>query len=504
MGVVMAKHIELEPQAISSARLTTSAEAPGCKSRGWGKFSVSLAALAACWILPLSVGMAGDMHGAGDGFVETSLDMGAPAYRLGPGDKIRVMVNEWRPAKDEIYSWTAINGEYTIGPSGGISLPLVGDVFVRDKSTRDLATVISARLRHGMGLATAPDTSVSLVAFRPFYVVGDVEKAGEYEFRPGLMVLQAVGLGGGLYRERSTNMRLERDVVNARGEMSRIMHERSALLVRRARLDAELNGDDSVPCPAELLRGKGIGSCATPLIAQERRIFVARRKAFDSQMQTLRNLKDYLERESKTVDQQMGTHDKQVGFVKQELEGVRALNRKGLATSPRRLGLERNLAQLEGSGLQYDRDLMRIRQDISKTEIAIAELEDKRAGEITAELQNIEIKLGQLEVQLLTAQGLLNEAMVAAPAMLRAKYGGDGKVTAVYTIIRFQGGRSAEIPATETTLLQPGDTLKVAFADGDIDPNMQIATVPPAPEPKDENADVAMRYGENALARILE
>jgi len=498
----MAEQVKMEPQSISPIRLTASADVPNYKLRGWGKFSASLAALAVCWILPLGVGIAGDIHGSS--IVEASLDISGSDYRLGPGDKIRVMVNEWRPAKDEIYSWTAINGEYGIGPSGNISLPLVGDILVRDKSTRDLAAVISARLRHGMGLATAPDTSVSIVAFRPFYIVGDVEKAGEYEFRPGLMVLQAVGLGGGLYREHTGNMRLERDLVNARGDISRIMHERSALLVRRARLEAEFNGDNSVPCPAELARGNGPGQCATPLIEQERRIFVARRKAFDSQMQTLRNLKDYLDRESKTVSQQMGTHEKQVGFVQQELEGVRALNRKGLATSPRRLGLERNLAQLEGSGLQYDRDLMRIRQDISKTEIAIAELEDKRAGEITAELQNMEIKLGQLEVQMLTAQGLLNEAMIAAPSLLRAKYGGEGKLNVTYTIIRSQRGSSVEMPATETTMLLPGDTLKVAYADGDSDPNMQIATVPPPPEPKDENADVAMRYGENALARILE
>lgn len=418
---------------------------------------------AAFSMVPQTISVAGNLQGgiAEDQAIRVSLDAGTPEYKLGPRDKIRVMVHEWRPAKDEIYAWKAINNDYTVGPSGRVSLPLVGEIYVLDKSTTDLATVIAGRLKHGMGLATAPDTSVSIVEFRPIYVLGDVEKAGEFEFRPGLTVLKAVGLGGGLYRGSHADLRLERDVVTARGELGRLLYEKNALLVRRARIEAELNGSDGVDCPTELLRGENMTRCATPLIAQEQRIFIARRKAYESQQRTLRNLKDYLNREAETVAQQKGSHEKQVSFVKQELEGVRVLNRKGLATSPRRLALERNLAQLEGSGLQFDRDLMRIRQELSKTEIALAELEDKRAGDLTSELQGIEIKLGQIAVQMLTAQGLLNEALVIAPATLRAKLGGETDIEPRYTIVRNRGAGVVELTASEATLLQPGDTLKV-------------------------------------------
>lgn len=424
---------------------------------------VALGAFSIFAMMPQTILMAGSLHGgiADDRTIRVSLDAGTTDYKLGPRDKIRVMVHEWRPAKDEIFAWTAINAEYTVGPSGRVSLPLVGEIYALDKTTTDLAAVIAGRLKHGMGLATAPDTSVSIVEFRPIYVVGDVEKAGEFEYRPGLTVLKALGLGGGLYRGSHADLRLERDVVTSRGDIDRILHEKYALMVRRARLETELNRGDKVECPTELLRGEDLAQCASPLIAQEQRILIARLKAFESQLRTLNNLKDYLTREAKTVAQQKESHEKQVSFVKQELEGVRHLNRKGLATSPRRLSLERNLAELEGSGLRFDRDLMRIRQEISKTEISIAELNDKREGELTSELQGIEIKLGQLEVQMLTAQGLLNEALVIAPAALRARLGGKSNLEPHYTIVRMRGGIAVELTASEATMLQPGDTLKV-------------------------------------------
>ena len=49
-------------------------------------------------------------------------------YRLGAGDKISVKVLEWRPSIDQIYAWEALNVKYTIGPSGQLALPLVGEI----------------------------------------------------------------------------------------------------------------------------------------------------------------------------------------------------------------------------------------------------------------------------------------------------------------------------------------------------------------------------------------
>ena len=49
-------------------------------------------------------------------------------YRLGPLDKLRIRVSAWRPARAEVFSWKALDGAYSIGAAGTLSLPLLGEV----------------------------------------------------------------------------------------------------------------------------------------------------------------------------------------------------------------------------------------------------------------------------------------------------------------------------------------------------------------------------------------
>ena len=44
-----------------------------------------------------------------------------------------------------------------------------------------------------MALSRRPETSVQIVEYRPVYILGDVERPGEYPYRPGLTALQALG-----------------------------------------------------------------------------------------------------------------------------------------------------------------------------------------------------------------------------------------------------------------------------------------------------------------------
>ncbi|MFL6119208.1 MAG: hypothetical protein ACJ73U_06285, partial [Actinophytocola sp.] len=45
-------------------------------------------------------------------------------YKLGPEDRVRVSVHEWRSARAEPYEWTALKGEFTVNATGLLSLPL--------------------------------------------------------------------------------------------------------------------------------------------------------------------------------------------------------------------------------------------------------------------------------------------------------------------------------------------------------------------------------------------
>jgi exopolysaccharide production protein ExoF len=125
-------------------------------------------------------------------------------YRLGVSDRLKIKVQEWPD----------LTGEYAVTSDGSISLPLVGGIDAAGHSIKELAREISDRLQQRTGGTERPFAAVEIVQFRPYSIVGDVQKPGEYPFRPGLTVLQAIGAAGGYYRPDlgSQILRLDRDI----------------------------------------------------------------------------------------------------------------------------------------------------------------------------------------------------------------------------------------------------------------------------------------------------
>lgn len=379
-------------------------------------------------------------------------------YRLGSQDKLRITLSAWRPATAEVFSWSALNGEYSVGSNGLVSLPLIGDVPAAGATTIELARDIAERLKDRIGLVESPDASVEIVQFRPIYVVGHVEKPGEFAYRPGLTVLQAVTLAGGQLRgPEMSAQRLERELISSTGELSQLDAERITLMVRKARMEAEMQGAPNIEFPAILAKA---GAAAQTAIAQEKLVFAARREAFTTQVQALEQLKSYLEKEVASIEGQLGKHDQGLAAVKSELDTVQGLAKKGLASAPRRLGLERNLAQEEGDRLRLESNLMRVRQEISRTNISLVEIKTKRSNEVTVELATITARLEAIARKADTLDKLIYETEVLAPKSIFERRRSN-KVLASYTIVRQRNGMFSEVVANETTALEPGDTLKL-------------------------------------------
>ncbi|RWK95486.1 MAG: sugar ABC transporter substrate-binding protein, partial [Mesorhizobium sp.] len=89
----------------------------------------------------------------------------AKEYVLGPQDKIRIKVYEWRASRDTIFAWAALNDEYTVGPNGSISLPLVGEIKAVGLTAGQVANSIGDSLMKSVGLARKPNTAVEIVQF---------------------------------------------------------------------------------------------------------------------------------------------------------------------------------------------------------------------------------------------------------------------------------------------------------------------------------------------------
>lgn len=107
-------------------------------------------------------------------------------FRLGSGDRIRV----------KVFGAEQISGDYDIDLSGGLALPLAGTIHAAGKTPAELGSDIAAQL-HEQHLVDKPQVSIEVIATRPFYILGEVEKPGEYPYRAGLNIVSAVATAGG-------------------------------------------------------------------------------------------------------------------------------------------------------------------------------------------------------------------------------------------------------------------------------------------------------------------
>jgi protein involved in polysaccharide export with SLBB domain len=380
-------------------------------------------------------------------------------YKLGPQDKVRLKVFEWRATRDEVYEWAALNDEFVVGPGGKLSLPFVGEVAAAGLPTGEVARIVADRLRARLGMADRPDTTIEIVSFRPIYVAGYVGKPGEYSYRPGLSVIQAVTIAQGF--QRLSGVRLEREIIAGRGDLKLLNADLRALQLRKARLESEFKMAGSIEFPPD--SGAASDDNRRLIAEQEKLIFEARRRAFETQLDAFQQLKGYLEKEIASLNEQMQLEERQIDIIQKELQTVVSLVGKGYAAAPRQLGLERTLAQAEGDKLRLGSTIMKARQEISKTDIAILEIRNKRQNDVTVDLRETQSKIDALVHKLETAKGLLRETEEIAPEIL-GEQSNSARAVPSYTIFRTTEGRSIKIPADEGTLVQPGDTVHVQLS----------------------------------------
>ncbi|HEX7389605.1 MAG TPA: polysaccharide biosynthesis/export family protein [Acidiphilium sp.] len=121
-------------------------------------------------------------------------------YRLGPGDVLRITV----------FGQKQLSADYRVGASDAVDIPLLGPVRAGGRTAGGLARAIAALLRR-RGMLVDPEVAVEVKNYRPFSILGEVNKPGQYPFEPGMTVLEAVALAGGFtYRAAESEVEVIR------------------------------------------------------------------------------------------------------------------------------------------------------------------------------------------------------------------------------------------------------------------------------------------------------
>jgi polysaccharide export outer membrane protein len=167
----------------------------------------AMLALAACDsdstpIIPMAAA-GGSSPGAGEAVSARD------SNKLGPNDRLRITV----------FGQPTLTGEYTLDGNGVLAFPLIGNVPAGGSTTIQLQQAIAARLEPDF--LVNPNVSAEIVTRRPFYVIGEVQKPGNYPYVTDMTAVNAIAMAGGFTRRAKKNdfyiRRLDKD-----GKMVRI------------------------------------------------------------------------------------------------------------------------------------------------------------------------------------------------------------------------------------------------------------------------------------------
>jgi len=115
-------------------------------------------------------------------------------YKLQPGDVLQVVV--WKE--------TDLQSEVLIRPDGGISFALAGDIQAAGRTTDELRTELETRVRKLVPGAVVT-VAVKVASGNRIFVIGKVNRPGDYALNRPIDVMQAISLAGGVTPFASSN-----------------------------------------------------------------------------------------------------------------------------------------------------------------------------------------------------------------------------------------------------------------------------------------------------------
>lgn len=149
-------------------------------------------------------------------------------YRLGAGDEVRITV----------YGFDQMTNSYAVSDTGTISLPLLPPLTVAGQTVADVEQAVGAALK-AKELVNDPSVSAQVVKYRPFFILGEVQRPGQYPYVPGMSVLTAVTIAGGYtFRAEKKKAVITRPTGNSiakgSGEQTTLIAPGDTILIRES------------------------------------------------------------------------------------------------------------------------------------------------------------------------------------------------------------------------------------------------------------------------------
>lgn len=297
-----------------------------------------------------------------------------PSVLLGAEDELRI----------RIYQWPELSGDYVIGARGNVSLPLVGPIPAAGITEEDLAGRISDVLKARARLTDAPTTAVEVAQYRPFYIMGDVDRPGAFPYRPGMLVLNAVSLAGGYYRKTEQAwQRFERDALSAAGDSRELADQIARQTLRIVRLEAERDGLDSFTVPLELRYGGDVQALAE----QEQALLRSRSETLRMQLEEYAAVSEELTTHIALVEAQDRERTAELNLTDARIERLETLAAKRLVSEVELMALQAQASNIRREQIQLNVQVLEAKTRQRELADAATSLNHDHMGEVLTSLQ---------------------------------------------------------------------------------------------------------------------
>ena len=384
----------------------------------------------------------------------------AAAAVTAPGAAQRFEIASAERLTIKFQGYAELTGEYRVNPDQTISIPVLGRISVGKMTPADLELALAERASRVTGRETY--ITVEISEYRPVFVTGYVNRPGASPWKPGMTVLHAVTLLGGVYRATADNVGGGM-VIGADNEIVRL--RRATTDLRRviagiARLQAEREDKGTILVPDKLIALVGKVE-AERLIGEQTTALTSRRTGRAAQLASLERARKISEQELVGLQEQSVRLKAMLATrrdYKQKIDGLQA---KGIVRADRSMEETSRVSELEDRATTVSVGIARVQGALAGLERETIYLNQDRLATIDTELLKQDREVAQLELEIESARNAYRK-MTGAPAPVTFSEGETAKTSLVeYEIVRDGAGQTS-VKVDQFTLLLPGDILVVS------------------------------------------
>lgn len=370
---------------------------------------------------------------------------GPDPYRVGPGDTLSI----------NAYGDIGLTGQFVVGPDGSIGYPLLGNFEVLNRTTGEIDDAINQALGK---YVTERRVTVSVSAYAPVYIVGDVDNPGRYEFHPGMTSLELLAMSGGHRKDKNSIDSAQIQLVQARQDYSDLTLQIFSNQIRRARLQAETDGkafsytvgNDLDPSERDIRQR---------IVDSEANLFSIRQANLASQKASLENQRATYDEEVKVLLERTKLYDDEISLLEQDVAATKSLVERGLTAKSNQREIERQLSAARRDTLEQGAFLARAKQASLDIAQRIDALYETQRGDAAIEIRQLDLDTFRKQKQMSSLLDRMAAISTTADS-LRAR---EVKAKLVYQVVRPTQSGFQQIDVEELTELKPRDILRVTL-----------------------------------------